>query len=251
MSVENNENRAVKRVSLPLSLRVNVTGEDGVAWHEDSAFRDVSALGAGFRLKRPILRGRIFNLATTLPRELRRFDLDHPSYEIWAIVRRCVEISRLRSESYFVIGAAFIGKYPPPDHSSHPNDLYELAEEQESADDFCRVTPKRPRDTEGRGWDNVRRHSRLDIPEELILQTTDDAGRIMHMETTVTENISERGAGVLSQLPLDPGTIVRVTFQRTNETIISIVRSRQIAKDGVGRVHIEFIDKPFRMDGMM
>jgi PilZ domain len=252
MAVGNNENRAAERVSLPLALRVDVAGDDGDEWHENTVFRDVSALGAGFRLKRPIARGRLFSLSTTLPRELRRFDLDLESYEIWAIVRRCVEISSLRKAQHYVIGAAFIGKYPPLEYFSHPKDLYEPADEQRSADDFCRVMPKSPRGAESRGFVDARRHSRLDIPEPLVLRTTDDNGRILHMETTVTENISERGAGVLSQLPLEPGTIVRATFKRTNETIISIVRSRRFGKDdGVGRIHIEFIDKPFYMDGML
>ena len=250
MSLQNTDNRSIERFTLPLELSVSVAGNDGLVWKEKAVFRDVSALGAGFRLRRPIARGRLFSLTSRLPRELRRFDLDDDSYEIWAIVRRCVEISRLRSEPYFVVGAAFIGKYPPLEHETYPNDLYEPAEDQESSDEFCRVVPRRPRDADGRGASNVRRHSRLDIPEEVILQTTDDTGRILQMETTVTENISERGAGVLSILPLEPGTIVRVTFKRTNETIISIVRSRQVRTDGIGRVHIEFIDKPFRMDGM-
>ncbi|MEP6946831.1 MAG: hypothetical protein ABJA02_13000 [Acidobacteriota bacterium] len=250
MQLLNTENRSIARKSLPLPVHVEVRDSPTESWSETTEMRDVSAMGGGFRINRPIKRGRIALLSMAMPKELRKFDLHEEQYRVWTIVRRCVEISMLRRDPYYVIGGAFIGKFPPPDYLHSPNDLYDLAEEQPSSDGFWRINRHRSSARADSGLKDSRRHTRLDIPEAFLLEVTDADGRVSASEFTVTENISVGGALMFTQLDVDPGTLLRATCRRTNETIISIVRGKAVGPDGLMRLHLEFVDKSFPLDGL-
>jgi hypothetical protein len=46
------------------------------------------------------------------------------------------------------------------------------------------------------------------------------------------------------------GEFVRVKSENYNVSIISIVRGRRIGQDGIPRLHVEFVDRLFPLEGI-
>jgi hypothetical protein len=48
----------------------------------------------------------------------------------------------------------------------------------------------------------------------------------------------------------EPGSFLRVTSERFSITILSVVRGSRTGPDGVTRLHLEFIDRFFPLEGI-
>jgi hypothetical protein len=187
-------------------------------------------------------------MSMPMPRQLRAFDHDLPEYRIWAAVRRCIPVaSTTRSYS---VGVAFLGKTPPEDFFANPSRLYDISHREGEHAPFWRPIPADLMSEESQLPKDDRKHSRLPIPETLTLQQIDEAGNTIKLEATVTENISVGGASVFTTLDLPNGTFVRVNSQRLNVSILSVVRDSHEGKDGIKRMHLEFIDQHFPLEGI-
>ena len=242
------ENRRIQRISLPLPVRVEVRIDSQVNWNEVTRLSDVSAFGCGFSLKRPVKRGRLVQLTIPMPRQLRSFDYSEPQYRIWGVVRRCISVERTVTDEYSV-GVAFTGKNPPAGFLEHPSMLFDIARRNE-AEGFWHITPANLMADESDLPKELRKQTRYFIPEQLVVAQVDGVGNEIFSETTVTENISLGGASVFTTLKVDAGTFVRVTSDRFNVTILSIVRGARVGEDGITRLHIEFIDRLFPLEGI-
>ena len=242
------ENRRIQRISLPLPVRVEVRIDSQVNWNEVTRLSDISAFGCGFSLKRPVKRGRLVQLTIPMPRQLRSFDYSEPQYRIWGVVRRCIAVERTVTDEYSV-GVAFTGKNPPAGFLDHPSMLFDIARRDE-AEGFWHITPANLMADESDLPKELRKQTRYFIPEQLVVAQVDGAGNEIFSETTVTENISLGGASVFTTLKADAGTFVRVTSDRFNVTILSIVRGARVGEDGITRLHIEFIDRLFPLEGI-
>ena len=247
-AVSEKENRRIQRVALPLPTRIEVKVDQTVSWTEITRLGDVSAYGAGFQLKRPVKRGRLLLVTTPMPRQLRCYDHNEPQYKIWGIVRRCLPVRTLAGEELYVIGAAFIGRNPPADYFQNPAKLYEISH-RETHGLWHVVEAQLDADQEGLPRD-TRRQTRFFIPETITIEPLDDNGNITGSETSVTENLSLGGASVFTSLPVKHGSFVRVTSERYGVTLISIVRGKRLGPDGLPRLHLEFIDKFFPLEGI-
>jgi PilZ domain len=244
------ERRRIQRISLPLPVRIEVRIDSSVTWNEITRLIDVSAYGAGFLLKRPVKRGRMVLLTLPMPRQLRSFDYSEPQYRVWALIRRCIAVNKPGEEPEYSIGAAFTGKNPPAGYVNHPSMLYDIAY-REDGEGFWHLAPADLMADESHLPNDLRKQTRFFIPEPLILQTVDNAGEVLHEEVTVTENISLGGAAVFTTLPLEPGAFLRVRSERFDVTILSVVRTKRIGTDGVTRLHLEFIDRLFPLEGIV
>jgi hypothetical protein len=69
----------------------------------------------------------------------------------------------------------------------------------------------------------------------------DEKGQIAVAETTVTENISRRGASVFTTLNVANGRFVRLTSSQYQIAVIAAVRARRNGPDGIPRLHLEFV----------
>lgn len=243
------ENRRLQRISLPLPVRIEVTVDRSATWNEITRLDDVSAYGAGFSLKRPIKRGRLIQLTMPLPRQLRCFDYAEPQYQIWGLVRRCILVER-RTGPEYAIGTAFVGQKPPEEFLANPSKLYDILEIGEGST-LWRITPAVLDADESDLPQDIRKQSRYRIPEPVRLSQIDDNGDVIFSEDTVTENISLGGAAVFTTRTIEPGTFLRVASTRTDVEILSIVRNSRIGTDGITRLHIEFIDRFFPLDGIV
>jgi hypothetical protein len=244
------ENRRLQRIALPLPVRVEVKIDNNAEWNEITRLSDVSAFGAGFFLKRPLKRGRLACLTIPMPRQLRTFDYGEPNYKIWGVVRRCLSVSDDINKPEYAIGVAFTGKNPPSSYLANPSQLYDLIERDEKGQGLWQLTPANLMADESHLPKSDRRHTRYSIPETLVIQRVDDDGATIEAEVTVSENISLGGAAVLTSIQATRGTFLRVTCERLNVTILSVVRGYRVGNDGISRLHLEFIDKHFPLDGI-
>ena len=244
------ENRRIQRISLPLPARVEVRIDTRSTWNEVTRLSDVSAFGAGFTLKRPVKRGRLVQLTIPMPRQLRCYDYSEPQYRIWGLVRRCISTSKSNSEPSFAVGVAFTGQKPPTDFIEHPARLYDISHRESESEGFWHVVEADLRADDSDLPKDLRKQTRFFIPECLKLELLDNEGNVVQSETTVTENISLGGAAVFTQYDLDPGTFVRVVSERFDVTIISVVRGKRVGLDGITRLHLEFIDRSFPLEGI-
>lgn len=242
------ENRRIQRISLPLPVRVEVRIDSKVNWNEVTRLSDVSAYGCGFTLKRPVKRGRLIQMTIPMPRQLRSFDYSEPQYRIWGMVRRCITVERAMSPEYSV-GVAFTGKTPPAGFLDHPSMLFDIAH-RDDKEGFWHIVPADLTADESDLPKELRKHTRYFIPEQLIVAQVDGEGNELVAETTVTENISLSGASVFTTLQAEAGSFIRVTSERFNVTILSVIRGARVGEDGITRLHIEFIDRLFPLEGI-
>lgn len=247
-NVAEKEKRRIQRISLPLPSRVEVKIDHQVSWNEVTRLTDVSAFGAGFSLKRPLKRGRLVLLTVPMPRQLRSFDYSDPQYRVWSLVRRCIPMRSPDGEIMYSIGVAFIGKNPPPGYVEDPSTLYEITHREGEGLWHISEADKNP--DESNLSKEERRQTRFFIPEEVKLEALDADGNIDQTETTVTENISLGGAAVFTSLSVETGSFVRIVSQRYDVKIISVVRGTRKGPDGLKRLHLEFIDHFFPLEGI-
>ena len=244
------ENRRIQRIALPLPARVEVKVDTEVSWDEITRLRDISAFGAGFTLKRPVKRGRLVLMTVPMPRQLRSFDYGEPQYRIWALVRRCISIGKTSSQPLYSIGVAFTGKSPPSDFTHNPARLYDISHREGEGDGLWHVAHADLTANDSDLPNDLRKQTRFHIPEVLLLEQIDDVGKLLASETTVTENISLGGAAVFTTLKIEAGGFLRVSSERFGITILCVVRGDHVGEDGITRLHLEFLDRFFPLEGI-
>jgi hypothetical protein len=162
-------------------------------------------------------------------------------------VRHCIPV-RERSGEKYAIGTAFIGKYPPKSYADNPAKLFEISHREESSFWHIVEAPNNPDESHLPKED--RRHTRYPIPVGIKLELLNDIGNTIAQEDTVTENISLSGASVFTNLEAHIGSFLRLNSEQYNVSITSIVRGRRTGRDGIPRLHLEFFDRYFPLDGI-
>lgn len=244
------ENRRIQRLSLPLPVRVEMKIDAENALNEITRLSDVSAFGAGFVIKKPVKRGRLVLLTIPMPRQLRSFDYSETQYKIWGVVRRCISMGRSVEKPEYSVGVAFIGKNAPDSYMENPSNLYDITHREGEGNGFWHVGPADLHADDSSLDNEIRKQTRFSIPESLRIERTDRAGNVVESEITVTENISLGGAAVFTSMKAEPGTFLRVSSDRFGVTILSVVRGYRIGQDCIARLHLEFIDRLFPLEGI-
>lgn len=233
--------RIRERLELKLPVRVQCRETPDFEWVEITRLINVTPFGAGFTLKRPIEKGRLVHMTIPMPRQLRVFDHVEDQYRVWALVRyvRAVQTTKERVP-VFEIGVAFVGKRAPRSYEEDPTKRYEIA----SSVTETRALTEDPDKIVGplTSSDN-RAYTRHNIAVDMLLETIDGKGEVELTENTVTENISRQGATVFTTLSIATGRFIRLTSQQFQLTVYGAVRGRSTGADGVGRIHVEFIDR--------
>jgi hypothetical protein len=223
-----------ERIALSLPVRVTCRESADHEWSEMSRLIDVTPFGARLRLKQPVQIGRLLLLAMAMPRQLRVFDHAEDQYRVWSLVRNLKPLDPATEKGATVeIGVAFIGKNPPVSFLSNPAQLYDVA----SMDRGQWSISEQPK----AGSRDKRKESRHTIPIEVTIEPVGEAGTAGQKENTVTENISRKGAAVLTTLDLQPGRFLRMSSAEHGVAVFAVVRDRRIGADGIPRLHLEFI----------
>ena len=247
-SVIDKENRRIQRYALALPARVEVRVDKNFAWNDITRLEDVSAFGCGMNLNRPVKRGRLLQVSVPMPRQLRCYDYLEPQYKIWGLVRRCVTVAEGTKEQSYAVGVAFVGKNPPPAFMDNPAKLFDLSEREDGGLWQLREADLNADESDLPAY--LRRHTRFSIPETLLIEMLDENGDVAASEVTVTENISVGGAAVFTSFDVTDGAFLRVKSERHDLSIISIVRGRHVGTDGIVRLHLEFIDHLYPLQGI-
>lgn len=250
MKFDGQSKRVRERLELALPVRIYGRDSEETEWVERSRLMDVTPFGARFTLPRPTEPGRLLHLTLPMPRQLRCFDHVEDQYRVWALVRniKMVPATEKEGTARFEVGVAFIGKRPPASYEANPSQRYEVAasatesglwgiQEQEQQDRAALAEKPRPET----------RHS---MAIDVIVEVFDEKGNVTLRETTVTENISRRGAAVFTTLDVEGGRFVRLTSAQYNIAVVAAVRARRKGPDGIMRLHLEFIDKQWPLEGI-
>ena len=243
------------RERLKLTIPVRVQGRESPSdeWAEMTRLIDVTPFGAAFVLGRPTEPGRMLHLTMALPRQLRCFDHTEDQYRVWSVVRRVesaavgtADEGQQGGQVKLEVGVAFSGKHPPASYLKNPKTRYEvmggvgsegLLKVREPATDE-QGRPQRSQDT------------RLPMPINVVLEVLDNCGQVRGTEWAVTENISRRGAAVWSSLGVERGGFVRMTSTEQGISVMAAVRARRVGVDGIPRLHVEFVDRQWPLEGI-
>jgi len=88
------------------------------------------------------------------------------------------------------------------------------------------------------------------MPVEVSVEVFDEKGGVEVREQTVTEILSRRGASVWTTLQVERGRFVRLTSERYQLSVIAAVRASRAGADGILRLHLEFIDRQWPLEGV-
>jgi hypothetical protein len=236
--------RVRERIKLALPVRVHCRETAQHEWTEMSRLVDVTPFGASFSLTRPTERGRLLHLTLPMPRQLRCFDHVEDQYRVWGLVCRVSARPEFAGESRYEVGVAFTGKHPPQSYVKDPSTLYEAV--AVSAENNLWSL----KEVERKSAAQRSEQTRLQMAVAVRLEVFDPEGRVTETEQTVTENISRRGAAVWTTLKVERGRFVRLTSTETGLSVVAAVRAARTGPDGIPRLHLEFIDRQWPLEGI-
>jgi PilZ domain len=251
MTFDGKSRRLRERIKLTLPVRVHGRETAEHEWMEMSRLIDVTPFGASFALTHPTESGRLLHLTMPLPRQLRCFDHIEDQYRVWALVRRISapppELwQRGGEQSRFEIGVAFTGKHPPPSYQQDPATRYQINDLSKENNLWSLRAVE-----EGKGGATGRsQETRLQMAVNVTVEVFDEEGRVAAEEQTVTENISRRGAAVWTTLKVPRGRFVRLTSLDHGLSVIAAVRAHREGADGIPRLHLEFVDRQWPLEGI-
>jgi hypothetical protein len=241
--------RLRERIKLALPVRITCRESAEHEWTEISRLVDVTPFGARFMLTHPTERGRLLHLTLPMPRQLRCFDHIEDQYRVWALVRNIRPHAEAGDESRLMryeVGVAFAGKTPPASYIREPATLYDV----DSLSSENSLWTVREAESPVAGVVSRSEETRLQMALSVSVEVFDDDGVVCASEQTVTENISRRGAAVWTTLKVERGRFVRLTSSETGLSILAAVRAARAGPDGIPRLHLEFVNKQWPLEGI-
>jgi hypothetical protein len=251
--MEKTESSKRKRERLELSLPVQVYCRESehFDWKEITRLIDITPFGAGITLSHLTEVGRLIQLTMNLPRQLRCYDHIEPQYKVWCLVRHARPIKQEgNSPPRYVVGVAFIGKHPPESYHIDPSKLYDVSESPTTTGMWNLIERKPQPESRDLLKEEPRPETRYMIQLNVRVEVMDDSGNVISTEETVTENISHNGAAIFSALEVEKGRFVRLTSLQQNISAMSVVRGRRTGKDGIPRIHLQFVDSRWPIEGV-
>ena len=255
MEYQGKSRRLRERMRLAIPVRVHCRESAEHDWVELSRLIDITPFGARFSLVRLTEPGRLLHLTLPMPRQLRCFDHVEDQYRVWALVRNLsfhraaaeqkVEAAQ-GSNPRFEVGVAFTGKYPPASYHDDPSTRYEV--DSVSPDSRLWMLKEVTENEDERAERS--KDTRLPVPISVLVEVFDTRGEVEAREQTVTENISRRGAAVWTTLQVERGRYVRLTSTDHGLAVLAVVRANRTGADGIGRLHLEFMDRQWPLEGV-
>jgi hypothetical protein len=251
MQKDQRPKRIRERLELKLPVRIYCRESLDQEWVEMSRLMDVTPFGTRFVLGRPVEIGRLLHLTLPMPRQLRCFDHVEDQYRIWSLVRHTIVQPPGAGATLprFDVGVAFIGKRPPASYDLDPTTRYTVAASpteaglwslQEQSDETANHLPS----------SEPRPETRHNIPVEVVLEVFDEKGKVFATENTVTENISRRGAALFTTFNMARGRFVRLTSAQYQISVLAVVRANRTGADKITRLHVEFMDQQWPLEGI-
>ncbi len=239
--------RLRERIKLALPVRVVCKESAGHEWVEMSRLLDVTPFGARFTISHPTEVGRLLHLTLAMPRQLRCFDHIEDQYRVYALVRHITPRQGADAQLRYEVGVAFAGKNPPASYVRDPATRY-VVDSISPENNLWQV--REAEEKEAGGEASRSQETRLHMALGVRVEVFDEEGRVSASEQTVTENISRRGAAVWTTLKAERGRFVRLTSTDSGLSVIAAVRGTRTGPDGIPRLHLEFIDRQWPLEGL-
>jgi hypothetical protein len=219
------------------SLVAIVKGREGndQSWKEEADIVGFSTSGASFHVARSCAPGQLLSLLMPLPIHMRAYDHDKKLYKVWGIVQHCQQVSGDTGTSHYV-GVAFIGKSAPESYQDNALTSYRICGMNGDGLWIAKEAEK--------PFIN-RKEPRFSYSIDVSLYVLDADQKVLVEEQAETENISENGSLVVSDLEVSVGDRVRFHSVEFEFTALAVVRNRQKSSDGKSRVSLEFVDGLF------
>jgi hypothetical protein len=248
MSFDGKTRRKRERLELNLPVRVHCRETLDHEWVEMTRLIDVTPFGARFSIARPTEAGRLLHLTMPMPRQLRCFDHVEQQYRVWALVRNMTPVAKGGSLTpRFEVGVAFVGKRAPASFELDPTKRYDVAPSPAETG-LWEINEKGERGHVKS--DDPRPETRHSVPLDVMIEVFDEKGAVVESERTVTENISRRGAAIFTSLNVARGRFIRLTSTQYKISVLAAVRGRRAGADGITRLHLEFVDKQWPLEGI-
>jgi hypothetical protein len=170
-----------------------------------------------------------------MPTHLRRYDHDKRFYRVWGLVQHCYEAAG-SDEAGFHVGVALIGREAPESYQQNPTQCYRVSgTDRNGLWKVDELETKFKKRGAVRYWNAI----------EAALYQLDDELRSLAAEQTVTENISETGASVFSDLRISVGDKIKLQTSDPPFSSLCVVRHRRIGIDNRTRIHLQFVENTF------
>ena len=235
------EHRQGGRTALELKTIVRVTESAQETWKEVAKVLTVSRNGAGFRLTRPVVVGRLITLVMPLDPELRAYDKKEEVYPVMSIVQYC-NAATVDGETVYNVGVGFVGKKMPDSFTADPTQNYRISGMKQ--DGLWSINEA---DSEFKN----RRQPRYWIAVPVLISLLQRGGSSGAKENTVTKNICSNGVSAVCSLNAKIGDKVKFACEDLNFYTMAIVRNRKVNKGGAPTLHLEFIDNQFPIEAVI
>jgi hypothetical protein len=231
-----------------MSVCVRGRETDGEEWAEVTRMLDATHSGASFVLSRQPRLGQLLHI--TLPPPVLA---SRPSVEdyggrwslVWALSPQ--DERGGGGETRHKVSVTYVGNELPRQFVTRAGRDFGFVFEDDGGvrlhERLALVGGAEASDRRGRG-------TRLHIPVEIKLEVLGEGDRVTETEETVTENISRSGAAVWTALAAEPGARVRVTGKQNRVELLAVVRRRRAGADGITRLHLEFIEGAWPLEGL-
>ena len=228
------ENKPARRLT---SLVAIVKGKESneQSWKEEADIVSFSGSGASFHLGRSCAPGQLLSLLLPFPIHLRAYDHDRKLYKVWGIVQHCQQVSAGGKTSHYV-GVAFIGKSAPESYQTDVLTSYRICG---MSDDGLWIAKEAEKPFINR------KEPRFTYLIDVSLYVLDADQKVLAESQCETENISENGSLVISDLDVTVGERIRFHSIEFEFTALAVVRNRQKMSDGRSRISLEFVDDLF------
>ncbi|MCU0241895.1 MAG: PilZ domain-containing protein [Vicinamibacteria bacterium] len=213
------ERRAHPRLPIRCTFKVHGLEANGAPWDEMTNSEDASTGGMSLVLQHAVERGQVLLMSGPLPQRLRWYDNDKTTYQVWGLVRHIGP-----GPQGMRVRVKFLGRVPPKDYEQNPGCRYLL-----------------PGDPPPAHLDR-RKYHRLSMSWSVKLHRLGPDGQSVHIEPTITEDLSKGGARVLTAYPLNRGDIVMIEEAGGPYKTRAEVRHVGFGKDHVIRLNLRFLD---------
>jgi len=210
--------RRSERMRLAMPVRANGFDRKTGKWNEMTQTVDVGRTGLTLRMKRRVQLGRVLYLTLPLPAKLRSHCYSEPHYGVYALIRR-VEPPRDGARN---VSLEFLGEHPPDGFLDKPWAVFRTKK-----------------------WDGSqrRRGARQKRAEQVRVEYFSDALQLVASEDAETENSSRTGLRITVKAAPAEFDLVRVSCRALGFEALAAPRNRFVAKDGVERLCVKFIEK--------
>jgi hypothetical protein len=244
-SAETNSQQA-QATAGALPVRVECRDGEDKTWVEISCLHNITPRSAMLTLTQEPKLGQLLHL--TLPSVRQKSAKAQKPNSLWALVWALAQTSAEASSDDSLrhsVSVLFVGDDVPAGVEKQEAAHFEYLVESDG-----RFRLQRKLATAAARGRDLRRESRIYIPVEVIVEALDDDGAVQAREHTVTENISRRGAAVWTTLEVEPRSVVRIASASCGVSLMSVVRGRRRGPDGIMRLHLEFTDGQWPLEGI-